>query len=337
MSMPINDTFRARRVLITGGLGFIGSNLAIRLVESGAQVTLLDSLIPQFGGNFANVAPIRDDVTINISDMRDADSLEILVRDQDFIFNLAGQVSHGDSMRDPKLDLGVNCISTMNLVEACRKFNPSVRMLYASTRQVYGKPRTLPVSEDHVPAPIDVNGINKLAAEYYHLLYDGAYGVRSTVLRMTNTYGPRQKISSSRLGVAGFFIYRALRGESIQLFGGGRQVRDFNYIDDVVEAMLLAISRDACMGRFFNLGFSPAHSLCEFVELLSEHCQFNVEVVPFPAGAGSIDIGDYYGDSSRFEKAVGWKPRVDLREGLARTIAFYREHLETYGLCPNPN
>jgi nucleoside-diphosphate-sugar epimerase len=330
--MNLTEAFRNRQVLITGGLGFFGSNLAIRLVEMGARVTLLDSLIPQFGGSFANVAPIRDQVTINISDMRDSDSLEILVRDKDYIFNLAGQVSHGDSMRDPKLDLGVNCVSTMNLVEACRRFNPTVRMLYASTRQVYGKPKLLPVTEEHVPAPIDVNGINKLAAEYYHLLYDGVYGIRSTVLRITNTYGPRQKISSSRQGVAGFFIYRALRGETIQLFGGGRQVRDFNYIDDVVDAMLLAITRDACLGRFFNLGFSPAHSLCEFIDVLRQFCKFDVEVVPFPQGAGSIDIGDYYGDYSRFEKVAGWKPRIDLHEGLPRTIEYFRQNRQAYGI-----
>lgn len=330
--MNLSESFHNRPVLITGGLGFIGSNLAIRLVELGARVTLLDSLIPQFGGNLANVATIRDRVTVNISDMRDAASLEILVRDKDFIFNLAGQVSHGDSMRDPQLDLGVNCVSTMNLVEACRKFNPTARLVYASTRQVYGKPKMLPVTEEHVPAPIDVNGINKLAAEYYHLLYDSVYGIRSTVLRITNTYGPRQRISCSRQGVAGFFIYRALRGETIQLFGGGRQVRDFNYVDDVVDALLLAVTRDACLGRFFNLGFTPAHSLCEFIDVLRQFCTFPVEVVPFPQGAGLIDIGDYYGDCSRFEKVTGWHPRYDLGEGLPRTIEFYRQHPETYGI-----
>jgi nucleoside-diphosphate-sugar epimerase len=319
-------------VLITGGLGFLGSNLAIELVQGGAEVTLLDSLIPQFGGNFANIEPIADRVTINISDMRDCPSLEILVRDKDFIFNLAGQVSHGDSMRDPQLDLGVNCVSTMNLVEACRKHNPSVRMLYTSTRQVYGKPKALPVTEDHVPEPIDVNGINKLAAEYYHLLYHRTYGVRSTVLRLTNTFGPRQKISSPRQGFAGVFIYQALRGEPISLYGGGRQLRDFNYVDDVIDAMLRAIVSPHCLGRFFNLGFHPPRSLVEFVETLQEFCRFEVRTVPFPEDSKIIDIGDYYGDFSRFQAATGWEPKIDLHEGLARSIAFFRRHKDAYGL-----
>lgn len=326
----LRERFEGKDVLITGGLGFLGSNLAIRLVECGARVTLLDSLVPQFGGNPRNIAPVADRVTTNISDMRDPASLDILVRGRDYIFNLAGQVSHGDSMRDPQLDLGVNCVSTMNLVEACRKHNPRARLLYTSTRQVYGKPRSLPVDETHIPAPIDVNGINKLAAEYYHLLYDQTYGLRSTVLRLTNTYGPRQKISSARQGVAGIFICQALRGETITLYGGGGQLRDFNYVDDVVRAMLLAITTDACMGRFFNLGAAPPESLAAFVDLLREHCRFDVRSIPFPEDSRLIDIGDYYGDYSQFRAATGWQPEIPLREGVARSIAFFRQNRESY-------
>ena len=328
--MSLSDKFHGRNVLVTGGLGFLGSNLAIKLVEYGANVTLLDSLIPQFGGSFSNISPIRNQVVVNISDMRDANSLDILVQSKDFIFNLAGQVSHGDSMRDPQLDLGVNCVSTMNLVEACRKHNTDVRMLYTSTRQVYGRPQKLPVTEDHPTVPIDVNGINKLAAEYYHLLYHGTYGLRSTVLRMTNTFGPRQQIRSNRQGFATIFLRLALRGETISLYGGGEQVRDFNYVDDVVTAMLLAITNNQCYGKFFNLGSIKAYSLLQFVELLKKTCTFKVESVPFPEDKKIIDIGDYYGDFSKFQAATGWKPEVDLEEGLDRTIAFYREHREVY-------
>ena len=328
--MSLSDKFHGRNVLVTGGLGFLGSNLAIKLVEYGANVTLLDSLIPQFGGSFSNISPIRNQVVVNISDMRDANSLDILVQSKDFIFNLAGQVSHGDSMRDPQLDLGVNCVSTMNLVEACRKHNTDVRMLYTSTRQVYGRPQKLPVTEDHPTVPIDVNGINKLAAEYYHLLYHGTYGLRSTVLRMTNTFGPRQQIRSNRQGFATIFLRLALRGETISLYGGGEQVRDFNYVDDVVTAMLLAITNNQCYGKFFNLGSTKAYSLLQFVELLKKTCTFKVESVPFPEDKKIIDIGDYYGDFSKFQAATGWKPEVDLEEGLDRTIAFYREHREVY-------
>ncbi len=328
--MNLADKFHGRNVLITGGLGFLGSNLAIKLVQYGANVTLLDSLIPQFGGNYFNISPVRQQVRINISDMRDPNSLDVLVQGQDYIFNLAGQVSHGDSMRDPQLDLGVNCVSTMNLVEACRKFNPEVRMLYTSTRQVYGRPQSLPVTEDHPTVPIDVNGINKLAAEYYHLLYHTTYGVRSTVLRLTNTFGPRQQIRSNRQGFCGIFIRLALEGKKISLFGGGTQVRDFNYVDDVVQALLVGITTDACMGRFYNLGSHKAYSLVQFVEILQKHCTFEIESMPFPDDKRIIDIGDYYGDFSRFSAATGWNPEIDLEEGIVRSLEFFRQHREVY-------
>jgi len=287
-------------------------------------------LIPQFGGSFFNNSPVRNQVVVNISDMRDPNSLDILVQGKDYIFNLAGQVSHGDSMRDPQLDLRVNCVSTMNLVEACRKHNPGVRMLYTSTRQVYGRPQKLPVAEDHPTVPIDVNGINKLAAEYYHLLYHATYGVRSTVLRLTNTFGPRQQIRSNRQGFAAIFLRQALSGETISLYGGGGQVRDFNYVDDVVTAMLLAVTNEACMGQIFNLGSKRPYSLLQFVDLLGRFCTFQVESVPFPADNKIIDIGDYYGDFSKFHALTGWQPAVELEEGLERTVAFYREHKEIY-------
>jgi UDP-glucose 4-epimerase len=325
-----DNKFRGARVLVTGGLGFLGSNLAIKLVELGAQVTILDSLVPEFGGNFFNIDSVRERVVVNVSDMRDPHSLDILVREKDYIFNLAGQVSHGDSMRDPQLDLEVNCVSTMNLVEACRKHNAHARLLYTSTRQVYGRPQRLPVSETHPTLPIDVNGINKLAAEYYHLLYDSTYGIRSTVLRLTNTFGPRQQIRGNRQGFATVFVRQALRGETISLFGGGGQLRDFNYVDDVVSAMLAAITTDACFGKIFNLGSRRAYSLVDFVDILSQYCTFDVKSVPFPQDSRIIDIGDYYGDYTRFCDATGWDPQVDLAEGLERTLAFYRRHQDEY-------
>ena len=229
------DPFRGRNVLVTGGLGFLGSNLAQSLVRLGARVTIVDALLEGFGGSLANVAEIRDQVDVRIADLRDTAAVETAVREQDYIFNLAAQVSHGDSMRDPQLDLALNCLATVNLLEACRKHNPAARLLYTSTRQVYGRPRRLPVDEDHPTLPVDANGINKLAAEHYHLLYDATYGIRSTVLRLTNTFGPRQQIRNNRQGFATVFLRQALKGETISLYGGGRQLRDFNYVDDVVE------------------------------------------------------------------------------------------------------
>jgi nucleoside-diphosphate-sugar epimerase len=304
--------------------------LAIALVQAGAKVTLLDALIPEHGGNWFNIEPIRGRVQVNISDMRDQHSLNELVKGQDYIFNLAGQVSHGDSMRDPQLDLGVNCVSSMNLVEACLKHNPKARLVYTSTRQVYGVPQFLPVTEEHPALPIDVNGINKLAAEYYHLLYQRTYDLKSTVLRLTNTYGPHQQIRNNRQGFIGIFIRQALLGETIRVFGSGDQLRDYNYVDDVVDALLRAALTDACYGQVFNLGAPDTHSVSDFVQLLHDDTGVLHEIVPFPQDRKSIDIGDYYGNYQRFAKLTGWHPQIGLAQGLRQTLDFYRHHPKEY-------
>ena len=330
---PAPDAFACyagARVLVTGGLGFIGSNLAIELVRLGADVTLMDCLVPVHGGNRFNIEPVEERVHVSLDDLRDADATATRVEGQDFVFHLAGQVSHGDSMRDPQLDLAVNCSATINLVEACRERCPQARLVYSSTRQVYGVARELPVHESHPTVPIDVNGINKLAAEYYHLLYHRTYGLRSTVLRLTNTYGPRQQVRNDRQSFIGIMIRQALRGEALRVFGTGKQLRDFNYVDDVVAALLLAGATDACYGSVFNLGAPQHHSLLEFVEALHELCPLRYEVVPFPDDSKIIDIGDYYGDYSAFAAATGWQPKVLLRDGLARTLESYRAHPEVY-------
>jgi UDP-glucose 4-epimerase len=330
MSARYLEKFSKKCILITGGLGFIGSNLAIALVKNGAIVTIADSLIPEFGGNFYNIESIKDKISLNISDMRDSQSLDILVRDKDYIFHLAGQVSHGDSMRDPQMDLAVNCVSTMNLVESCRKFNPYAKLIYTSTRQVYGVPTELPVTEDHPVIPIDVNGINKLAGEYYHILYDKTYNLRSTVLRLTNTYGPRQQIRNNRQGFVGIFIRQALKGETINLFGDGQQLRDFNYIDDVVDALMISALTDECYGQVFNLGANKYYSLLDLVIVLHKLTEVEHVFVPFPDDKKLIDIGDYYGDYSKFSKATGWQPRMKLSSGLKLTIEFFQSHREEY-------
>jgi nucleoside-diphosphate-sugar epimerase len=322
--------YAGARVLVTGGLGFIGSNLAIELVRLGARVRVVDALIPQHGGNPFNVEPIRDQIEIFLEDLRDPEVALARVAAQDFVFHLAGQVSHGDSMRDPQLDLAVNCGATINLVEACRQANPGARLVYTSTRQVYGIPRALPVHESHPTVPIDVNGINKLAGEYYHLLYQRTYGLHSAVLRLTNTYGPRQQIRSDRQSFIGIMIRQALRGDTLQVFGSGRQLRDFNHVDDVVRALLLAGATESCFGRVLNLGAPRHYSLLEFVAELHAACPLRHQLVPFPDDRKIIDIGDYYGDYSAFAEATGWQPAIALAEGLASTLAHYREHAEVY-------
>jgi UDP-glucose 4-epimerase len=330
------NSFQDKNVLITGGLGFVGSNLAIRLVELGARVLLVDSLIPDYGGNLFNVEPVKDRLRINIADVRDANGMNWLVRDQDYLFNLAGQISHVDSMLDPYTDLEINCRAQLSILEACRHNNPAVKVVYASTRQVYGKAEYLPVDEKHLLRPVDVNGINKMAGEWYHILYNNVYGIRTVSLRLTNTYGPRLLMKHNRQGFVAWFIRQAMDNQEIQLFGDGRQLRDLNYVDDVVEAMLLAAVDEGSNGRVFNLGNSPAVTLLEFVQALLAACQpfgcgqGGYRLVPFPADKKRIDIGDYVGDYNKIRTVLGWEPRFPLAEGLRRTIEYYARNREHY-------
>lgn len=329
--MNMSNEYRSKRVMITGGLGFIGSNLAHRLVELGAEVLIVDSLIPDHGGNLFNIEGIADQLGVNIADVRDRNGMDYLVRGQEYIFNLAGQVSHMDSMRDPYTDLEINCRSQLSLLEACRYNNPTVKIVYASTRQIYGTPDYLPVDERHLVHPTDVNGINKMAGEWYHILYSNVYGVRATSLRLTNTYGPRQLVKHSRQGFIGWFIRLAVDGEEISVYGDGKQLRDLNHVDDVVEAFLLAGASNAVNGEVFNLGGTRPVSLLEIVDTLIDLCpEASYRLVPFPEDKKRIDIGDYYGDYSKIETTLGWKPQVSLRDGLADAIEFYRQNKEHY-------
>lgn len=322
--MP-QKSFDRARVLITGGLGFIGSNLAHSLVEQGAEVILVDSMIPSYGARLFNIESIRDRVRLNISDIREPFSIDQLVVDQDYIFCLAGQLSHIDSMRQPFNDLDINCRGQLNILESCRKHNPKARLILSSTRQVYGRPRYLPVDEAHPIEPVDINGVHKWAAEQYFQLYHKVYGLSTIVLRLTNTYGPRMDLLSNDKGFAAIFVRKALLGEKIQLFGGGEQRRDFNYISDVVSALEKA-ALSPLSGRSFHLAHHRAHSLREFVSLLQAELTFPLESIPFPLERQSIDIGDYYGSYAQFQEASGWRPLVDLEEGLRETLAFYQAH-----------
>ena len=322
--MSAADYYRGRRVLITGGVGFIGSNLAIRLVELGARVQLVDSMIPAYGADLANIEPVRERLRVNFSDVRDPHSLPHVVKGEELIFSLAGQVSHTDSMLDPLTDLEINCKSQLALLECCRQVNPAVRIVFASTRQIYGRPQKLPVDEDHPLHPVDVNGVNNLAAEMYYTLYHRVYAMHTVSLRLTNTYGPRMDLKSGRKGFVGVFLARALAGEKLRIFGDGTQRRDFNHVDDVVEALLLAGRTAALAGGVFNLGHPRPYSLLEFVEILRGLAPCESEIVPFPLQSAAIDIGDYFGDFRRFTAATGWSPRIDLPEGLATTLEWFR-------------
>lgn len=323
--------YRNKRVLITGGIGFIGSSLARALVAQGAHVTLVDSLIPSYGGNLQNIADFLDQVTVNVCDVRDRFAIEYLLRDQDFLFNLAGQTSHMDSMTDPKTDLDINAAAQLSILEACRAVNPGIRVVFASTRQIYGKPHYLPVDESHPICPVDVNGINKLAGEWYHLLYSKVYGIRSTVLRLTNTYGPGMRVKDARQTFLGIWIKQLIEGQPIKVFGDGLQLRDFNYVDDCVDAMLLSGMKDEAVSKIYNLGSEEVINLKDLAAKMIDIVPGrSYEIVPFPPERKAIDIGDYYSDFSLIQRELGWSPCVCLDEGLRKSVTYYKEFGQHY-------
>ncbi|MCB9420721.1 MAG: NAD-dependent epimerase/dehydratase family protein [Ardenticatenaceae bacterium] len=322
--------YKDSNVLITGGLGFIGSNLARRLVSMGANVTLVDSLIPEYGGNLFNVYDFRDKVKINISDVRDVHSMRYLIQDQEYLFNLAGQTSHMDSMTDPFTDLEINSHSQLSILETCRHYNPDIKVVFASTRQIYGRPDYLPVDEKHMLRPVDVNGINKMAGEWYHILYNNVYGIQACALRLTNTYGPRMRIKDSRQTFLGIWIRLAVEGRPFEVWGG-EQLRDFSYVDDAVDAFLMAAMSEEANGKIFNLGDENVISLRDLADLVVEMSGDGKYIMrEFPPERKKIDIGDYYSDYKYITSSLGWKPKTSLRDGLRESIQFYREHLKHY-------
>lgn len=321
------DFYADQRILITGGLGFIGSNLARRLVDLGARVTLVDSLIPDYGGNLFNIAGYEDRLRVNIADVRDPHSMHALVRGHDVLFNLAGQVSHADSMTDPYTDLDINTRSQLSILEACRHENPEIKVVYAGTRQQYGKPDYLPLDEQHLQHPTDVNGVNKLAGEWYHIVYHTAYNLRACSLRLTNTYGPRQLVRHNRQGFIGWFVRLAVEGREIQLYGDGSQLRDLNYVDDVVDAFLRVGATDASNGQVYNLGADEPISLRALTEqIIAIAGTGSMRLVPWPEARKRIDIGDVYSSYAKIEGALGWRPTTPICEGLTRMIRYYQAH-----------
>lgn len=317
-------------MLITGGLGFIGSTLAHRLIELRASVTLIDSLIPNYGGNLFNIEAIASQLHVNLSDIRDPFSMAVLVKDKEVIFNLAGQTSHMDSMQDPQTDLAINSAAQLSLLEQCRHHNQTARIVFASTRQIYGRPQYLPVDEQHPLQPVDVNGINKLSAELYHRLYHDVYGLSTAVLRLTNTIGPRMRIRDARQTFLGVWVRQLLEGKPIEVWGG-EQKRDFNDVNDVVEALLLAAEKTDLEPNPYNLGSSETVNLIELAQLMIRvHGSGDLQVRPFPAERAKIDIGDYHSCYKRFQQATGWQPQHSLADTLERTLRYYADHGHHY-------
>ena len=323
--------FKNKRVIITGGLGFIGSNLAHRLVSYGAKVLLVDSLIPEYGGNLFNIKDIKKDIDVNIADVRDIYSMRYLIQGKDYLFNLAGQTAHADSMIDPYTDLEINCRAQLSILETCRTCNPDIKIVFASTRQVYGVPDYLPVDERHLLHPTDVNGINKMAGEWYHILYNNVYGIRSCSLRLTNTYGPRMRVKDSRQTFLGIWIKQIITGEEIKVFGDGNQLRDFNYIEDVVDAFLIAAASEEAYGQVFNLGSNDYINLKDLANLLIRiNKSGSFAIVPFPPERKQIDIGDYYGDFKKISSKLGWEPKISLEDGIVLSLEYYMKYGKHY-------
>ncbi len=321
--------FSGEKVLITGGLGFIGSNLARHLIDLGADVTLVDSLIPQYGGNLFNISDIRDKVTVNICDVRDPFAMKHIIRDKKYLFNLAGQTSHMDSMADPQTDLSINVAAQISILETCRIINPTIKIVFAGTRQIYGKPVYLPVDEKHPIRPVDVNGINKLSGEWYHILYNNVYGVRSCALRLTNTYGPRMRIKDDRQTFVGIWIRQAIENNPFEVWGG-EQLRDFTYVDDCVNAMIQVAVNENAYGKCYNLGGCEVVSLKDLAEIIVENCDAKYVIKKFPEERKKIDIGDYYSDFSMITSDIGWKPNINLRLGLKNTVEYFSKHMKEY-------
>ena len=327
----MHQKIKNKNILITGGAGFIGSNLARRLVADGNTITVADSLIPEYGGNSRNLKDIQNKISFSLSDVRDVAAINDLIKGHDYLFNLAGQTSHLDSMHDPITDLDINAKAQLSILEACRKHNPDIRIVFASTRQIYGKPKYLPVDEKHPRHPVDVNGINKIAGEQYHILYQEVYGIESSVLRLTNTYGPRMRIKDARQTFLGIWIRNLLEGKPLQVFGDGKQRRDYNYVEDVLDALLIAATEENAIGKAYNLGAPDPLSLEDTAKIM---CQKTVggdyQMVPFPKDRKAIDVGDFICDYSAFRDQFGWEPKVSFEEGIQRSIEYFREEIENY-------
>ena len=322
--------FKNKNVLITGGLGFIGSNLAIKLVELGAKVTILDALIPGFGGNKFNIFPIKNRVKVTIGDMRNPATIKRAVTDKNIILNLAGTLSHIDSMTDPLTDLEINCLAQLCLLEACRKFNDQVKIVFAGTRNQYGKALYLPIDEKHIQEPTDINGINSIAAEKYHLLYHRIYNIKAVSLRMTNTFGPRHQMKHSRQGVLNWFIRQVMDGKTVKLYGGGSQIRDINYVDDIVDALLIAASSKKADGQVYNLG-GTAIPLKEFIEKVIKIVgDGKWKDVEFPKDRRPIEIGNYVADIKKIKGELGWQPKTTVEEGITKTVNYYKQSKKNY-------
>lgn len=325
------EIYKGQRVLITGGLGFIGSNIAQKLACYGAKVTLVDSLDPRYGGNQANVEEILDRITVQVGDYRDAHLMSPLVRTADVIFHLAAQVSYIDSFRVPLEDLDLNCRGTLQLLDLCRTLNPNARVVFASSRLVLGKVVSQPIREDHPTDPLSIYGVHKLAAEKYHRLYGAVCGLKTAILRITNPYGERQQLKHGKYSLPGWFMRLALEGKSIQIFGDGTQLRDYLYATDLADAFLAVGLSAAPPGEIFNCGSGRSVQFREMAETIIRVLKRGrVEYVPWPPDYERVETGDVNFSVDKLAQATGWRASVSLEEGIERMYRYFASRLPRY-------
>jgi UDP-glucose 4-epimerase len=337
MAQITEKDFANKNVLITGGLGFIGSNLAVRLANLGAKVTVLDAMIPDYGGNEFNIYPVRDQVKVNYCDIRDESAVNYLVRNQDFIFHLAGQVCHIMSLSNPFPDIEMNITGTAIVMEACRKYNKDAIVVYTGTRGQYGESVSLPVNEEAATNPKGIYEISNLTAEKIIKVYNDVHGIRSVLLRLTNIYGPRSQMLHSRFGVCNWFVRLAVDDQTIQVYGDGSILRDFVYVDDCVDAILRTSVTPECYGEIFNVGSDIPVSFRELVSTIIDVSKSGRwEFAEFSAERKALEPGDFYSDITKINKYVGWRPQTSLADGLKQTVDYYRKHKEQYWKTPSP-
>jgi len=323
--------FRGKRALVTGGMGFTGSNLAIALVNAGADVTIVDAMIPGYAGNLHNIEPIRDRVTVNFSDIRDANVMNYLVGGQDYVFHLAGQVDHVLSLTNPFPDIDINIKGAAILMEALRWHNPDAKLIYTGTRGQYGPAVSLPVNEEAATHPKGIYEISNLTAEKIIQVYNDVHGIASVLLRLTNCYGPRAQMEHPRYGVVNWFVRLAIADETIKVFGDGRILRDFLYIDDAVDAIIMCALEPKAIGQVLNVGIDQPTDFIELAETVIDVAgSGRWEHAPFTREREAQEPGDFYSDISKIRQLVGWEPRTCLKEGLRATVDFYRQHKAYY-------
>lgn len=320
-----------KRVLVTGGAGMLGSTIARLAHREGAQVTVLDALLPLYGGNLFNLADIADEICFIHGDIRERPVVEGAAADQDVVFNLAAQVSYVDSNLDPHLDVDINCHGILTVLEATRVVAPQAHVVFASSRFVYGRVENNPVDETHPFNCLSIYGIHKLAGEKYHRFYHDAYGMKTTSLRISNPYGPRQQMKHGKYGIVNWFVRLALEGKPLTVYGEGSQQRDYIYAEDLAEAFLTTVLAPDTSGEVYNLGSGVGSSFMEMTQTIARHIPGTVvQQVEWPSDRYFVETGDYVADVRKLNVATGWQPHVTLDEGIARTVAYYRAHRGRY-------